>query len=156
MTDPIAESEQLKEVANRLFADKKFAQAYEKYTSAIERNPNNPILYSNRAFADLKLENYGLAIEDATKAIALDPKYIKAYYRRGATNMLLGKHQLALKDFKQVVQIHPNDKDARLKLTECQKAIHRAAFEAAIASENTKLPSEVVDLASISTFCLDL
>ena len=35
----------------------------------------------------------------------------------------------------QVVKIVPNDKDARLKLEECEKTVKRMAFEAAISAE---------------------
>jgi serine/threonine-protein phosphatase 5 len=31
------------------------------------------VLYSNRAMANIKKENYGLAIADADKAIEMDP-----------------------------------------------------------------------------------
>lgn len=40
------------------------------------------IYYSNRAFAHLKMENYGLAIADADEAIKMNPLYQKAYYRK--------------------------------------------------------------------------
>jgi tetratricopeptide (TPR) repeat protein len=57
-------------------ADHKYAHAILQYTDAIEENPS-AILYSNRAIAHTKLENYGAAVEDATEAIRLDPEYIK-------------------------------------------------------------------------------
>ena len=41
----------------------------------------NATLYSNRAFAYIRLEQYGAAIADASKAIELDPKCIKASLR---------------------------------------------------------------------------
>jgi tetratricopeptide (TPR) repeat protein len=57
--------------------DAKFPQAVELYTKAIEIDPSSAILYSNRAFAYIKIEQYGAAITDATTAIQLDPKYAK-------------------------------------------------------------------------------
>lgn len=62
-------------------AEKHFHLAVSKYTDAIAANPNNPVYYSNRAFAHIKVEEYGSAIEDATKAIELDPKFIKVILR---------------------------------------------------------------------------
>ena len=35
------------------------------------------MLYSNRSFAHLRLEEYGSAVADASKAIELDPRYVK-------------------------------------------------------------------------------
>jgi len=47
------------------------------YSQAIALTPDNAILYSNRAAAHMRLENYGSALGDATLAIEKDPKYIK-------------------------------------------------------------------------------
>lgn len=44
--------------------------------------PSGPA--ANRAFANLKCENYGSAITDADEALRLDPEFIKANYRKGA------------------------------------------------------------------------
>ena len=57
--------------------DSKYAKAVEAYSRALEVSPNNAILLSNRAFAHVRLENYGSAIEDASKAIESDRN---AYY----------------------------------------------------------------------------
>lgn len=35
------------------------------------------VVYANRAFAHIKLEEYGSAIIDSTEAVALDPTYVK-------------------------------------------------------------------------------
>ena len=79
--------------------------------------------YSNKAFCNIKLENYGEAIEDATKAIEFNPDYAKAYYRRGAAFMYLQKLREALQDFRTVCKKNPSSKEAKLKLEECKKAI---------------------------------
>jgi serine/threonine-protein phosphatase 5 len=81
----------------------------------------------------LKSEFYGYALDDATKAIDIDHKYIKGYYRRGSANLALGKFKLALKDYEYVAKVCPNDKDALMKFSECQKITKRMAFERAIA-----------------------
>jgi hypothetical protein len=43
---------QFKDKANKLFAEKKFSEAIDIYTTAISYNPQNPALYSNRAFGE--------------------------------------------------------------------------------------------------------
>jgi serine/threonine-protein phosphatase 5 len=60
-----------------VFAEHKYAHAVDLYTQALEIRKDNAILYSNRAFAHIRLEEYGSAIEDASKAIELDPLYPK-------------------------------------------------------------------------------
>ena len=79
-------------------------------------SPNNAVLLSNRAFAHVRLENYGSAIADASSAVESDPNYIKAYYRRGTSQYALGHLADALKDFKTVCRMQPQDRDGRLKL----------------------------------------
>jgi len=59
-------------------AEKHFTRAVDLYSQAIALTPDNAILYSNRAAAHMRLENYGSALGDATLAIEKDPKYIKA------------------------------------------------------------------------------
>jgi len=132
---------------------------------------------TNIGKANIKSEAYGYAIADATKAIELDPNFVKvryshwgdnifpwgpflllvanisqAYYRRAVAYTAILKSRDALKDFKTVVRKAPNDKDAKLKLAECEKIVKRVEFFRAIevgdepsAAEGLDLDSMVVD-----------
>ena len=126
-----------KEEGNAALAIGHYNEAVHHYSSALSHLPGNAILLSNRALAYIKLENYGLAIQDATHAIDNDPTYPKGYYRRGSAEFALGRTKAARKDFRSVCKLRPKDKDARAKLGECDKAIKEAAFAAAILSEET-------------------
>ena len=66
-------------LTRRRTAEKHFQQAVDVYTEAIARNPTSAVYFSNRAFAHIRLEEYGSAILDATQAITLDPKFVKAW-----------------------------------------------------------------------------
>ncbi|OAD68982.1 hypothetical protein PHYBLDRAFT_127325 [Phycomyces blakesleeanus NRRL 1555(-)] len=127
-----AQAEKIKGEANALFAAKHYKEAIEKYSAAIDLNPNVAAYFSNRAFCHLKLESYGYVISDADAALALDPNFTKANYRRATANMALGKFKEALKDLRVVVKNAPGDKDAKLKLDECAKIVKRIEFEKAI------------------------
>jgi hypothetical protein len=78
---------------------------------------------------------------------------LKSYYRRGSANMLLCKYKDARADFLHVCKMRPTDRDARAKLTECDKQIKRIAFEAAIFVDEGPTPLERADPESIRT-CL--
>lgn len=81
-----------------LKADKNYEQSIEEYTLAIEQDVEAKpmaIYYSNRAFAHMKMENYGLAITDADAAIALNPSYPKAYYRKADACIALSQYKPA-------------------------------------------------------------
>lgn len=62
------------------FSAHKYAQAIDLYTQAIALNSQNAVYWANRAFAHIKLEEYGSAIQDASKAVEVDPKYSKACF----------------------------------------------------------------------------
>lgn len=71
----------------------------------VEDLKKQAIYYANRAFAHIKLENYGFAIEDATEAIKKDANYPKGYYRRASAYFALGKYKNAAANFKRVSYI---------------------------------------------------
>lgn len=133
--------ESLKERANAAFTASKFILAVELYTRALESAPSDSvraILLSNRAFAHVKLENYGSALADAESAQKADPNYVKSYYRRGSANVGLGKYKEAAHAFRIVLKLKPGDADASAKLQECEKLVRLAAFAAAIATPPAK------------------
>ena len=72
-----------KDKGNGLVKEKKYKEALDCYSKAIEIDPNDPILYSNRSAMHLNLSEFDKAIEDAEKAISLKPEYAKAYLRKG-------------------------------------------------------------------------
>ena len=65
-----------------LILAKKYEAAIEKYSEAINLNPNVAVYYANRSFAYIKTEAYGYAVSDADSAIKLDPSYTKVKFLR--------------------------------------------------------------------------
>lgn len=144
-------AEQLKNQANDFFKAEKYGQAVDLYTQAIEMDPFNAVFYANRSIAYLRTECFGYALTDASKAIETDKTYLKAYYRRAAAYMALGKYKLALKDYEGVFRARPNDKDAKLKYTECKKIVQQMAFQKAISVEETKKSvADSIDVESMA------
>ena len=144
----------LKDEGNALFKGSHFKEAIERYTDAIALCPDQnakalSAWYANRALCYLRTEAYGSAAADARKAIELDKTNPKAYYRLGSAHVALGKYKDGLQVFTIVCKMCPNDKDAKTKLEHCQKEVRRAAFEAAIATEATLLPTEKCDPSQV-------
>jgi len=99
----------LKDEGNTALKEGHYTEAIHHYSTALSHLPDNAIILSNRALAYIKVENYGLAIQEcvlfymlfvfscvlyishcntsyydsATHAIESDAAYPKGYYRRG-------------------------------------------------------------------------
>ncbi|ODQ60681.1 hypothetical protein WICANDRAFT_28188, partial [Wickerhamomyces anomalus NRRL Y-366-8] len=56
-------------LGNTALKEKKYNEAIDHYTKAIELDSTDPIFYSNRAHVEIQIELYGAAIQDATKSI---------------------------------------------------------------------------------------
>jgi serine/threonine-protein phosphatase 5 len=117
--DPVP-SDALKAEANAKFKESKFEDAISLYTQAIELYPTS-VLYANRAFTNIKLENYGAALSDADEAITLDPFNVKAHYRHGTANFALGRVRDARQDFEEALKIEPGNRETREKLDEVKR-----------------------------------
>lgn len=140
---------ELKDLGNAALLQKKYDEAIEKYTQAIEADPKQAVFYLNRAQAYIKTECYGLAIEDATSAIEVDPKYTKAYYRRAVAHAALLDYKKAIADLKIVLARVPGDKTARNYLNEFVKIEKKRRFEEAIRSNDEPSALESLRLGSV-------
>lgn len=138
-----AKAEELKNQGNEWLKLIKYQKAIDCYTDALEFN-RTAVILSNRALAYIKAELPGAALADADEAIKLDPTYVKAIYRKASAHLEMGKLDEAAKDFKAVLAIVPGDADAASKLDRCQKELKRIAFARAIASEDSKPMSEIL------------
>ncbi|BGP56321.1 Palmitoyl-protein thioesterase 1 [Rhodotorula sphaerocarpa] len=134
----------LKSQANAQFTQSHYREALDLYTVSLNKNPFDPIVWSNRSAVRLKLEEHGLAIADATRAIELDSRAVKAYYRRAIANLAILKPKAALVDLKHVLALEPNNATARTQLDATQKLVRRLAFEAAIAGKEEEPVSNTV------------
>ncbi|XP_068688329.1 uncharacterized protein [Montipora foliosa] len=76
------EANQFREQGNRAVQDKKFEEALQLYSRAIELSPDDHRLHSNRALCHLKLEKPKDALADCEKCLSLQPNFNKALQRK--------------------------------------------------------------------------
>ncbi|XP_020969407.1 protein SGT1 homolog A-like [Arachis ipaensis] len=88
-------AKELENNAQEAFLDDDFALAADYYSEAINLDPNNPLLYANRAQAHIKLQNFTEVVSDANKAIQLSPSLAKAYFCKGTACIKLEEYQTA-------------------------------------------------------------
>ena len=154
---------ELKEKASKMINSSKadnhtFEQALKAYTEAIDlkiKDKINAVLYSNRAWLNLKLERNGAALEDANKAIEWDPKFIKGYYRRGCANLSLLKYEDALTDFENVYKECPEESlkekidEIKLQLGKKNKNKKNECDSSCDCSSSELPPEELLDIKYI-------
>ncbi|XP_003740436.2 LOW QUALITY PROTEIN: eukaryotic peptide chain release factor GTP-binding subunit ERF3A [Galendromus occidentalis] len=107
--DPIPEAEQAKVQGNELLKNKKYLEALEMYSKAIDLDPQNAVYFCNRAAAFSKLDKSQEAIADCEAALTIDPTYSKAYGRMGIAYAATGDHQKALECYQKALEHDPNN-----------------------------------------------
>ncbi|GJQ15201.1 hypothetical protein GpartN1_g6992.t1 [Galdieria partita] len=94
---------------NAAFAAKEFEKAIEAFSEAIQYDPDNHVLYSNRSAAYASLGQYQEALKDAESCIQRKPDWAKGYSRKGAALYGLGEYEEAIAAYEQGLQIEPQN-----------------------------------------------
>ena len=97
---------------NILVMLKQINKAIERYSHAIELNPNHTHAYNNRGIAYENTGDFDRAIEDFNTAIGLNPNYAIAYNNRGAAYHDKDDIDRAIEDFNTAIGLNPNYAEA--------------------------------------------
>ncbi|KAJ8100754.1 hypothetical protein POJ06DRAFT_253608 [Lipomyces tetrasporus] len=129
----LAQSDEIKQKGNVLFADKDYETAIDKYTEALSICPKyldhpRSVLWSNISACNAKLEKWTDTVETSTKSLKLQPKYMKPLLRRAQANERIGTWsslQAAAEDYKLAHEISPT-KETSLAMIRIQPKIEEA------------------------------
>lgn len=97
------------------------------------------VYFCNRALANLKLENYAVALFDACESVKHDKTNVKGYYRRAQAYYAMRQLKNSMADFKTVCKMQPQNKEARQKFEDTKKEHALQMFAAAIVSDEQKV-----------------
>eukprot|EP01048_Picozoa_sp_COSAG05_P009955 COSAG05_NODE_848_length_6985_cov_11.108336_1_plen_378_part_00 len=127
LDDPTIEAgNKEKDKGNRLYLEQRYGESVAAYTRGLDvlygkaaqdcpavaaLQSLKSVLYSNRAMAHLKLQNWDLADADASSCLDLDPTAVKGYLRRGVAQREQHRYADAVRNFEKVLQLDPNSKD---------------------------------------------
>ncbi|KAI6200025.1 Stress-induced-phosphoprotein 1 [Aphelenchoides besseyi] len=114
-------SEEEKAKGNDAFKKGDYPLAMKHYTEAIKRNPDNHVLYANRAACLIKLLEFQRAIDDCDTCIKKEPTFVKAYLRKGAALQAMHEYGRAQKAYEEVMMIDPSNAEAIEGIRACSK-----------------------------------
>ncbi|KAK7031447.1 hypothetical protein R3P38DRAFT_3393378 [Favolaschia claudopus] len=112
--DILVRAEKVKEEGNVAFKAKRFNDAVDLYTKAIEMNPAEPSYLTNRAAAYMALKRFRPALDDCQQAAtiqAADPS-AKTLLRLARCQFALGSTTPALSTLRAVIAIEPKNQPA--------------------------------------------
>jgi len=101
-------------LGNEAFKRKKFQDAVERYSEAINlytkvdsKHIDIPAVLANRAMCHIKTKSYELALQDSDVCCNLKPTWFKGYYRRAEAYLGLGDYENAEKAFAEALTNQP-------------------------------------------------
>eukprot|EP00842_Homolaphlyctis_polyrhiza_P003885 jgi/Hompol1/4498/HPOL_001786-RA len=119
----MTQAEDFKAEGNKAFSAGNFQAAIDAFTKAIELDPTNHVLYSNRSAAYASLHQYEEAVTDAQKTIDIKPDWAKGYSRKGAALHGLGDLINATNAYQEGLKLEPDNAQLKKGLKDVEAAI---------------------------------
>lgn len=113
-------ADELKSKGNAALQSEKYDEAIQFYTEAIQLDPQNHILYSNRSAAYAKTGKYQESLEDAEKTIGIKSDWAKGYSRKGAALELLERYEDAVKTYEEGLKYDAANEQLKTALKNCK------------------------------------
>ncbi|KAJ1679364.1 Hsp90 cochaperone, partial [Spiromyces aspiralis] len=118
-------ADELKALGNKAFASGQFEDAIKHFTQAIEKDPSNHVLYSNRSAAYASLKDWDKALEDGYKTVEINPTWAKGYGRKGTALLGLGRYEEAREVFNEGLKLDANNAQLKKGLQDAEAGISR-------------------------------
>ncbi|KAG0020891.1 Hsp90 cochaperone [Entomortierella chlamydospora] len=122
-----AEAEEFKAQGNKAFLAKDYPTAIDLFSKAIELDPTNHVLYSNRSACYASQKNYEKALEDGEKTVELKADWAKGYGRKAAALFGLGRYPDANDVYEAGLKLEPANAQLLKGLQETQQAMEKEA-----------------------------
>jgi len=146
---------ELKTKGNKAYSGKRYQEAIDIYSKAIECD-EQAVFYSNRAACYTNLGKHEEVVRDCTEALRLDPSYIKALNRRGSAREALGNEENlfnALCDFTAGAIIDGFSNDSMSKAVDrVMKQLAQEKAQKILKDREPRLPSATFIKAYMDSF----
>ncbi|XP_043851129.1 tetratricopeptide repeat protein 12 isoform X3 [Dromiciops gliroides] len=116
----------LKEKGNEAFLKGDYGTAVQHYSEGLKKLKDMKVLYTNRAQAYIKLEEYEKALVDCEWALKCDENSTKAYFHMGKAHLALKNYSMSRQCYQKILEINPKlqtqVKDSLNKVDQREKA----------------------------------
>jgi len=102
-----------KEKGNEFFKQQNYPEAIKTYSEAIRRNPQDHVLFSNRAACYTKLGEWQLGLKDCEECIRLNPTFVKAYIRKAVLETAMKQYHKAVDTYNEALKIEPDNSEVK-------------------------------------------
>jgi tetratricopeptide (TPR) repeat protein len=147
--ESIKKAEHHKTLGNEAITVRKFEEAAEEYTRAIQLDPSNAVYLANRSHAYLALRRYHAALTDAEASVAADPSYWKGWSRLGAAHKALGEYSDAKTAYNQALWAHGDGLGAEATRKDLEEV--NRLLEAKLDKGGTSTSRSANDVSSVGT-----
>ncbi|CED85558.1 Molecular co-chaperone STI1 [Phaffia rhodozyma] len=115
-------AEEFKALGNAAFSKKDYDEAIVQFSKAIELDPKNHVLFSNRSAAYGGKRDYDQALVDAEKTIELNPSFSKGYSRKGSALHGQREYAASIEAYEKGLEVEPTSALLKKGLDEVKKA----------------------------------
>ncbi|KAG0367244.1 chaperone activator Sti1 [Gamsiella multidivaricata] len=120
-------ADDFKAQGNKAFLAKDYPTAIDFFSKAIDLDPTNHVLYSNRSACYASQKNYEQALEDGEKTVELKADWGKGYGRKAAALFGLGRYPEANDVYEAGLKVEPTNVQLQKGLQETQQAMEKEA-----------------------------
>ncbi|KAI1500233.1 hypothetical protein F5X99DRAFT_386895 [Biscogniauxia marginata] len=133
----MASADELKALGNSAMSAKNFDEAIDAFTKAIDIDPSNHVLYSNRSAAYASKKDWTNALKDAEKTTEIKPDWPRGWGRKGAALHGSGDLLGAIDAYEEGLKHDPNNAGLKSSLASVQRAIEQEAGDAGFGGDPT-------------------
>ena len=114
----MATAQEHKERGNAYYQRKEYDAAVEWYTKAVDLDPSQHAVYTNRAAAHFALQHYEEALADAVASTNLNDAWTKGDYRQGASLVAMERYDEAVEAYQRGMAKDPTNAQVKAGLAQ--------------------------------------
>jgi len=163
MSDASVTADEAKAAGNAAFKAKDYEEAVKQFTLAIDADPTNHVLYSNRSGAHAAKAAFTDALMDANKCIDLNKDWAKGHSRRGAAYFGLRNWPQSQTAYEKALELDPSSQVVKDELEKVKArrqgsggAAARAAQTAAASAVGAPVTTGAAPMLSVSALVFGL